>query len=101
MEIQQSLVDETLNFINRLLVKAKVTIDGVETLKDIHATTIKNGTIRKYVYLETESGLVSRASLMNDKGVEMQIKDLNYQKKSQQGYMIVFPIQQKIEVVSQ
>lgn len=100
-EIQQLLVDETLNLIDGLIKNAKVIIDGKVIMKDVHFTTKKGDTLRKYVYLDTEAGLITRASLLDSQGRELYIKEPNYQKSGQQGYMIAFPIQQKLEVVTQ
>lgn len=96
-EIQQLLVDETLKFIDQFAVKAKVTIDGNVIEKDIYKSRMQGDTLRKYVYLQSEKGLVTRAALVDNQGRELYTKELNYQKESQ-GFMIVFPITQKIEV---
>lgn len=99
MEIQQVLVDEALNCIDGLIKKAKIVIDGNILIKDIHRTTRKNGVIRKYVYLDSEAGYISRVSLIGEQGQELYIKEPKYDKTAQLGYVIAFPIQLKVEVV--
>lgn len=96
-EIQSLLVTETLNHIDRIAVKAKVTVDGLIIEKELFKTKLQGDTLKKYIYLETEKGLVSRAALIDSQGRELYVKELNYQ-KGNQGFMIVFPITQKIEV---
>lgn len=96
-EIKQLLVDNVLHFIDSIAVKARVTIDGVEVMKDVTLTKNENGTLRKYIILEEEKGLLTRVALTDVEGRELYVKDdFNYQKGSQ-GYTIVFPITQKIE----
>lgn len=97
-EIQNLLIDETLNFIDTFIKKAKVTIDGVEIEKDIYRTKREGNTLRKYVYLDNETGLITRAALVDAQGRELYVKNLNYQKGGD-GFMITFPIQQTIEVI--
>lgn len=98
-EIQQLLVDKILQYIDSIAVKARVTIDGVDIVKDVYVTKYDGVTLRKYIYLEGERGLVTRAALTDIEGRELYVKDnLNYEKGAQ-GYMIVFPITQKIEGV--
>lgn len=98
-EIQNLLIDETLNFIDTFIKKAKVTIDGVKIEKEIYRTKKDGDTLRKYVYLDNETGLITRAALVDAQGRELYVKNLNYQKGGD-GYMIVFPIKQTIEVMA-
>lgn len=98
-EIQPFMIEKTLQFINELANKAKVTIDGNIIEKDVYLSKRQDDTLRKYIYLEEERGLVTRAALTDVEGRELYVKDnLNYEKGAQ-GYMIVFPITQKIEEV--
>lgn len=98
-EIQDLLVNETLNFIDSLIVKAKVTIDGNEIEKKIEKTKRDSNTLRKYVYLDVEKGYISRAALVDVQGRELYVKELNFQ-KGNKGFVITFPIKQSLEVVS-
>ncbi|MEH6943376.1 hypothetical protein [Bacillus sp. JJ722] len=98
-EIQSLLVDETLRFIDTFIKKAKVTINGQDIEKEIYRT-VKNGNeLRKYVYLDEEIGLITRAALVDTNGRELYVKTYNYNKNSN-GFVIVFPIKQSIEVFS-
>ena len=96
-EIKQLLVDKVLQYIDSIAVKARVTIGGVEVMKDVSITKNENGTLRKYIILEEEKGLLTRAALTDVEGRELYVKDdFNYQ-KGVHAYTIVFPITQKIE----
>ena len=96
-EIKQLLVDKVLQYIDSIAVKARVTIGGVEVMKDVAITKIENGTLRKYIILEEEKGLLTRVALTDVEGRELYVKDdFNYQ-KGVHAYTIVFPITQKIE----
>ena len=98
-EIQQILVDEALNCIDGLIKKAKIVIDGNILITDIYHTPRKSGIIRKYVYLDSEEGLITRVSLINEQGAELYTKEPNYQKTAQLGYVTAFPIQLRVEAV--
>ena len=96
-EIKQLLVDKVLQYIDSIAVKARVTIGGVEVMKDVSITKNENGTLRKYIILEEEKGLLTRVALTDVEGRELYVKDdFNYQ-KGVHAYTIVFPITQKIE----
>ncbi|MGE7621682.1 hypothetical protein ACQKMD_01145 [Viridibacillus sp. NPDC096237] len=95
--IQDLLIDETLKFYDGLIKKAKIIIDGNEIEKEIYKTVKDGDTLRKYVYLDVEKGLVTKASLVDAQGRELYVKVLNHQ-KGNKGYAIVFPITQSREV---
>ncbi|MGM7683556.1 hypothetical protein ACSVDA_15560 [Cytobacillus sp. Hm23] len=95
MEIQQLMLSEILKYIDGVVRKAKVTIDGVVIEKEIHRTITVGNTLRKYVYLDIETGLISRAALVDIQGRELYVKELDYQKGAN-GFSIVFPITQEV-----
>jgi len=97
-ELQDFVIDDVLSFFDSYFRKAVVTIDGVEVEKDIHKTAKHEDTLRKYVYLDVENGLVTEAALLDPMGRKAYIRTLNYQ-KDKKGYVIVFPIKQKVEVI--
>lgn len=98
-EIQNLLSDEILNFVDSYIKKAKVIINGVEIEKEIYRTIKENGVIRKYVYLDHETGVITKAALVDSQGRELYVKSLNYTKGAD-GFTIVFPIKQTIEVMA-
>lgn len=98
-EIQPIAISETLKFFDNALVKAKITIDGQEIEKDVSHTVLEGDTVSKYVYLDVEKGLITRAALLDAYGREWYVRQENYM-KGVQGYTIVFPLTQKIEVIT-
>lgn len=89
-EIQPLLIQLTEEFLSKLVVSAKVTIDGVTYDKEISHTSTRYG-LRKYIKLTHEQGLISRAALVDKMGRELYVKTMNYQKGAQ-GYAIAFPL---------
>ena len=89
-EIQPLLIQLTEEFLSKLVVSAKVTIDGTVYDKPISHTSARYG-LRKYIKLTTERGLITRAALVDAMGRELYVKTMNYQKGSQ-GYAIAFPL---------
>lgn len=84
------LEDETLKFWDRLIVGAKVSIDGVEKDYPIHESSyIEGNTLKKFVYLSTESGLITHAYIYDQHGRQIREKEMNIQ-KGQDGIMITF-----------
>jgi len=93
-QIKSLLVTSTLEFIDTFATKAIVTVDGVDIEKGIYLTDIEGDTIYKYVRLDEERGLVTRAVLTDARGRELIEKKLNYN-KGNKGYVVSFPITQK------
>ena len=84
------LEDETLKFWERLIVGAKVTIDGVERDYPIHHSSyIEGNTLKKFVYLNTESGHVTHAYIHDQHGRRIREKIINI-KKDDTGLMVTF-----------
>jgi len=97
-EIQDSVVNDVLGFLDSYFRSAVVTINGEEIEKPIHKTKQSGDTLRKYVYLDVEKGLVTEAALIDPLGRKAYIRKLNYQ-KGNKGYVIAFPVMQKVEVI--
>lgn len=97
MEIQPAVVDFVIECLDAKFTKGKIVIDGNILVKDVYQTTIKDGIMRKYIYLDEEQGLISRAALIDAQGKEYYVKLPDYQKSNQQGHIISFPMQVKIE----
>lgn len=82
---------ETLNFWNRLITGAKVTIDGVERDYPIHESSyIEGNVLKKFVYLDSESvGRITHAYVYDRDGRAIQEKTMNI-KKGADGLMVTF-----------
>lgn len=98
MEVQQLLLDEVLNFVDSYARKAVVTIDGVKKEYEVHRTDIKGNQLKKMVFIENEIGTITNAILVDSQGRNLFVKDMNILKK-EDGFMIVFKLDIKIEGV--
>lgn len=84
------LEDETLKFWQRLIVGAKVTIDGVEKDYPIHTSSYIEGNVLKlFVGLETETGHITLAYVIDQHGRRIREKSMNI-RKGEDGLMITF-----------
>ncbi|WP_060210304.1 hypothetical protein [Sporosarcina koreensis] len=84
------LEDETLKFWDRLIVGAKVTIDGVEQSYPIHESSyIEGNMLKKFVYLESESGHVTHAYVHDQHGRRIWEQTMNI-RKDEDGIMVTF-----------
>ncbi|MEK4247090.1 hypothetical protein MKZ20_17475 [Psychrobacillus sp. FSL K6-2684] len=96
MGVQQILIEQTINYIDSLVHSAKLVIDGMEVSKNIYKT-VKNGAeLKKYVYLENETGTITKAALIDANGRELVTREAQFE-KGPDGFMIVFPFTLKVE----
>lgn len=91
------LEDETLKFWDRLIVGAKVTIDGVERTYPIHESSyIEGNTLKKFVYLEDEPGHVTNAYIHDQHGRRIRDITMNI-RKGEDGLMVTFFFQLELK----
>lgn len=84
------LEDETLKFWDRLIVGAKVTIDGVVRDYPIHESSyIEGKVLKKFVYLEDEAGHITHAYIYDQHGRRIREKTMNI-RKGEDGLMVTF-----------
>lgn len=88
-EVQQALVKRVLEFLDELMHGGKVKINGNYINFDAYKTIIEGNTIRKYIYIESEQGLVQEAQLTAENGDVLAIKPVNIQ-KDEDGLMLAF-----------
>lgn len=89
MAAQQLLFDLWIDFMKTTIQTAKVTIDGVVHDKSIFRTSVEGNTMKVYIYLDEEEGAVSKASLFDRQGREVDVEEMNIE-KMKHGLMIVF-----------
>lgn len=89
MAAQDLLFKLWMEFLNTTIKTAKVTIDGVDHEKPIFRTSIEGSTMKKYIYLDVESGRVTKAVLLDHQRREVDVEEMNIE-KTQDGQMIVF-----------
>ncbi|MFD1206626.1 hypothetical protein ACFQ38_16135 [Sporosarcina contaminans] len=91
------LQEETLKFWDRLMVGAKVTIDGTKHDYPIHPSSyIEGNTLKKFVYLESESGHVTHAYIHDQHGRRIREKTMDI-RKGEDGLMVTFFFQLEIK----
>ncbi len=84
------LEDETLRFWDRLMIGAKVIIDGVEKDYPIHPSSyIEGNVLKKFVYLESESGHITEAYIHDQHGRRIREKIMSI-RQGADGLMITF-----------
>lgn len=98
MAIKPELYNKVFTYIDSIVDKAKIRIDGVEQTLNIFRTVVTGQTIRHYVYLETQIGKVEYAVLIDSTGRELQDQIPSVQ-KYEDGLMVVFQINLKAEGV--
>lgn len=89
-------LDQTLDFLRDLPKSAKVTINGTETEHDIFRTLVEGQTIKHFVYLSNETGVITSAKLIDAQQRDLQTKTYNVT-KGPDGFTIVFVTELKIE----
>lgn len=82
---------ETLSFWDRLIVGAKVTINGVVNEYPIFKTVTTDDTLKKFLYLQTVVGTVTKAIVIDSQGREVRHKEMNIT-KGEDGLMIAFTL---------
>lgn len=91
------LQEETLKFWERLMVGAKVTIDGIEEEYPIHPSSYTEGNVlKKFVYLEDESGHVTHTYIHDQHGRPIREKTMNI-RKGENGLIVTFFFQLDIK----
>lgn len=93
------LEDETLKFWDRYIVGAKVTIDGQEIDYPIFQKRIEERFLKIFVHLQSETGHVTRAKIVDSHGREVRYRDMNI-KKNEDGLMVTFILGIRIEEVT-
>ncbi|MDX8367793.1 hypothetical protein [Cytobacillus sp. IB215665] len=92
MPVNQLLVDQTIDFISNLSTKAIVTIDGVDQEFPFYKVVKKDNQIKKYVYLQSETGYINEARIVDSIGRNLETHNTSIQ-KGEDGFMIVFLIE--------
>lgn len=97
--VQDEFVKRLLDFTDQLVFKAKVKINGKWQEYDIFKTIIKENVIRKYIYIEDESGLVEEAQLLTNDNKVLAVKPYEIE-KDQDGLVLTFQFEVKVTEVN-
>lgn len=87
--VQQILVDKIVNYLDELISKGKVKINGQYKNYDIFKTVKKGNVLRKYLYLETETGYVEEAQLLTSMNEVLAVKPFSIEKQDD-GLVLAF-----------
>lgn len=87
--VQQVLIDGIIKYIDNLILKGRVKLNGSFVPYSIFKTVIEGNVIRKYIYLDTETGVVEEAQLLGENGDVLAIKPFNITKKDD-GLVLAF-----------
>lgn len=91
VQVKQLFLDQVTNYASNLVHKAVLEIDGVEKDYDILRTKISNGKIVKYVHLDSDEGLITKARLIDNQRRDLMYNEMNV-RKLDDGFMMVFTI---------
>ncbi|KAA0944063.1 hypothetical protein FQ087_18225 [Sporosarcina sp. ANT_H38] len=87
--VQQVLVDRLINYLDELVHRGKVKFNGQYVNYDIFKTVKEGKVLRKYIYLETETGYVEEAQLLSSANEILAIKPFSIEKKDD-GLVLAF-----------
>ena len=87
--VQQILVDRIINYLDELIFRGKVKINGQYKNYDIFKTIKEGNILRKYLYLETEIGYVEEAQLLTSMNEVLAIKPFSIEKQDD-GLVLAF-----------
>ena len=97
--IQPIMIEKIMDYINSLVDKGKVKINGTYHAYSIYKTIKQDNSVRKYIYLETEVGFVEEAQLLSVSNEILAIKPVSIEKQ-EDGLVIAFEFKLSIEEVS-
>jgi len=89
--VTRIVIDRTLDFLKKMAKKAIVTIDDQQKEIEFHSQLIESDTVKTYVYLDDQHGLVTEAKLVDEHGIELD-KYTTHIEQSEDGLMIVFTL---------
>ena len=87
--VQQLLIDRLISYLDELIHRGKVKLNGQYVNYDIHKTVKEGNGVRKYIYLETEMGYVEEAQLLSSSNEILAIKPFSIEKKDN-GLVLAF-----------
>lgn len=87
--IQPILIDRLINYLDELVFRGKVKLNGQFVTYEIFKTVRDGNKLRKYIYLTTEIGLVEEAQLLSNSGDVLAIKPFSIEKQDD-GLILAF-----------
>lgn len=87
--VQQLLIDRLVNYLDETISRGKVKLNGQYVNYEIKNTIKKDNVLRKYIYLETETGFVEEAQLLSSMNEVLAIKPFSIEKQDD-GLVLAF-----------
>lgn len=87
--IQPLLIEKLINYLDDLIFRGKVKINGEYKNYEVFKTVKEGNVLRKYLYLETETGYVEEAQLLTSMNEVLAIKPFAIEKQDD-GLVLVF-----------
>jgi hypothetical protein len=87
--VQPIVTDRLINYLDELIKRGKVKLNGQYVNYEIFKTVKENNLLRKYIYLETETGYVEEAQLLSSMNEVLAIKPFSIE-KSDDGLVLAF-----------
>lgn len=97
--IQPILTDKILNYLDQLIYRGKVKINDKYEDFEIFKTVVDGNVLRKYIYLQSESGLVEEAQLLSSANEVLAIKPMSVE-KHEDGLVLAFEFAINIQEVN-
>ncbi|MCP1358775.1 hypothetical protein [Aneurinibacillus migulanus] len=97
MVIQPRYLDIIRDAADAAVAKSLVTINGEQKEFPIYRTLVDGYKIRKYIYIQNDTGHITNAVLLDHAGNQLAIKPHNVQKGTD-GFVICFELEIKLEV---
>lgn len=97
--VQPIMLQKIVDFIDSLVDKGKIKINGTYQNYSVFKTVKQENTVRKYIYLETETGYVEEAQLLSVNNDVLVIKPVEIEKQ-EDGLVIAFEFKLTLEEVS-
>lgn len=97
--IQQALIDRVVNYIDGLIFRGRVKLNGEYKDYEVHKTIKDGTTLRKYLYLTTEVGHVVEAQLTANDGTILAVKPFDI-RKTDDGLVLAFEFSVSVREVS-
>ncbi|KAB8139255.1 hypothetical protein F9U64_01125 [Gracilibacillus oryzae] len=94
--VQPIFIEKTINYWNELIKRGKVKLNGQYVNYDIFRTIQEGNELRKYLYLETETGHVEEAQLLTNMNEVLAIKPYKID-KAEDGLVLVFAFELTIK----
>lgn len=87
--VQPILTDKLVNYLDQLIYYGKVKLNGEYVDYEIFKSILEGSTLRKYIYLQTETGLVEEAQLLSSTNEVLAIKPMSIEKQ-EDGLVLAF-----------